>query len=364
MILGTLLALHRVRGAIGGVREFAHGSTQGARGNIRACLGVGPELFEPAPQRCHHVRRQHAQFVERRFLHHENGRVGQAFLVQHPAQVVLDFHRRRRLHTIQHHGHGDVAAGRIAQQLPRHRIRIAIGGRDEQPQVSRGEQLSGKRPVVVRDGVDVRSIEHREALGDLLVSQQHQGAGVLDRTIAVVGGRSRDGGIHELAADARQVREDTLGSERSGVVGVVNQERSARGGTNRTGSGHRVPHERVDQRGFTRAGGAADHREQRGVQGSDARQHVIVKLGNGPTDGLALLRRTGRGEGQRGGAQQVSGLLKRFDQRSGRCVFGAHAAIVPVFRRLRGVSRETPRTVAQRRSSSVRTSANARGTTL
>ena len=74
--------------------------------------------------------------------HGEQRRPGQALLAQHGGEVAADLLHRLRWHAVQHDRHRRAAGGRLAQQLPRHRVGVPGGGGDEQPEVG-GRRAAG-----------------------------------------------------------------------------------------------------------------------------------------------------------------------------------------------------------------------------
>ena len=293
-------------------------------------MSVRAERLEPVPQWRHRGGRQHSRLVERALLHHEDRCPVQPLGIQHAPQVLLDLRRRRRLHPVQDHGHRDVPAGGVAQQLPGDGVRVSVGRGHEQPEVRGGEQLARERPVLVGDRVHVRGVQDGQALGDARVPEQHERAGVLHGTGAAEARSRCRRGIGHRAAHPRKVRQHPLGGERPGVPRVVDQQGPPRGRTDGAGARHGVAHQGVDERGLARTRGAAHHREQRCVQGTDPGQDVVVQLGHGAGRVLALLRGARGGQRQSGGAQQVAGLLQRVDEGHGRRGLGVHTVIVPV----------------------------------
>ena len=170
----------------------------------------------------------------------------QAFPAEHRLQVGADLGFSGRRHPVQHHGHRDVAGGRVQQQPPGHGVGVAVGGGDKHPEVGRGQQLPGELAVVGGDGVDVGSVQQRDSLRHRRIGDQHQrgdrgrvgsGAGLAGRQWLAVHG----------AADPAQAREDPLVLEPATVGGVVQQDGLARGGTDGAGAGDGVPDERVDE---------------------------------------------------------------------------------------------------------------------
>jgi hypothetical protein len=63
---------------------------------------------------------------------------------------------------VEQHRQRGAALLRGLQDVPRHGVRIAGGGGDEQPEVGCGEQLRREPPVGRHDGVDVGSVEEGE----------------------------------------------------------------------------------------------------------------------------------------------------------------------------------------------------------
>ena len=80
----------------------------------------------------------------------------------HRAQVLADLREGPGRDAVEHQPDPEPRA-RAAQELPRHGVGVARGGRDEQPRVGRGEQLPRERAVGLHDGVDVGRVEKRQA---------------------------------------------------------------------------------------------------------------------------------------------------------------------------------------------------------
>ncbi len=60
-----------------------------------------------------------------------------------------------RRHAVEHERDRRPAVAGGVQQVPRHGVGVAGGGRDEEPAVGGGEQLVGECAVLREDGVDV-----------------------------------------------------------------------------------------------------------------------------------------------------------------------------------------------------------------
>ena len=71
---------------------------------------------------------------------------------------------------VEHERQRGAAVARRLQQLPRHGVGVAGGGRDEQPRVGRGEQLPRERAVGLHHRVDVGRVEQGEARRQRLAS--------------------------------------------------------------------------------------------------------------------------------------------------------------------------------------------------
>ena len=274
--------------------------------------------------------RQQAALVEPGLRDHVDAGVRQPVGGEHAAQVRLDVLLRAVRDAPEDDGDRDVPRGGLVQQLPRHGVRVAVGGGGEDPQVRRLQELAGQRAVGVRHGVDVRGVHDRDAGGQgRLGHERHgvHGAGV---------GLHGAGGLAPVHRDPGQVREHARAGEPVGVLGVVEQQRLARGGAQGGGTGHLVPHEGVHERGLARAGGSADHREQRGVERVQAGQDVVVDLVPGALALGPVRLGGGGGEGQLDGVQvrahaAHSGVDADAGDRPGRCgvrIGGFHRVIV------------------------------------
>ncbi len=87
-------------------------------------------------------------------------------LGQHLAEVGRDLAHHIGGNAVEHDRDGGAALARFAQQIPRDRVGVAGGGRDEDPQVCGGEQLGREIPVGRDDTVDVGRVEQGEAAAE------------------------------------------------------------------------------------------------------------------------------------------------------------------------------------------------------
>ena len=97
-------------------------------------------------------------------------------------------------------------------------------------------------------------------------------------------------GVVGLAVDPLELGQQAVLAEPLRVVGVVDEHRRPGRGAQHPGRGDAGADEGVDQRRLARAGRAADDREQRRVEGHQARDHVVLEL----VDHLARGRRAAR----------------------------------------------------------------------
>ena len=105
-----------------------------------------------------------------------------------------------------------------------------------------------------------------------------------------LGGDQLEGlGVGGGAGDPLEVGQQPVLAEPDGVVGVVDQHRGPGRRPQHAGLGDPVADQRVHQRGLAGAGGAADHGQQRGVDGHQPRQHVVLELVDHLLPGRALL---------------------------------------------------------------------------
>ena len=62
-------------------------------------------------------------------------------------------------HAVENERERRAAVARRTEELPRHRIGLAGGGRDEEPSVGRREELAGENTVLGEDGVNVGRVQ-------------------------------------------------------------------------------------------------------------------------------------------------------------------------------------------------------------
>ncbi len=191
---------------------------------------------------------------------------------------------------------GGAAVARRLQHVPRHRVGVARGGRHEQPRVGRGQQLPGERPVGLHDGVDVGRVEEGEPRRERVGRRQLEPAG---RRVA--------------AGRAGEAREDAVVLEPAHVAGVAHQHRRSRRRPQHAGRADLRAHQRVHERRLAGARRAAHDHQQRRVHLAQPRQQVVADLAGQLVAHAPRLRRGGRVERERHGAQ----LVAQRDQGSG-----------------------------------------------
>ena len=242
----------------------------------RACASA----VSPSSQLAHRRERGGWQepVLEPALGHDEQLRLAEPALVEHLAQVRRHLARVGR-HAVEHDGDDGAALARLLEQLPRDGVRVARGGRDEEPGVGGGEQLVGERAVLVGDRVDVGRVEQGDALGERGGRHELETA----RAAAAAAGRPRELGQHARALEPAQ------------VLRVAGQHGRPRRRPQHAGRAHLAADEAVDERRLARARRAADDHQERRVELAQARQQVVVDL-------LDELR---AGVPRRGGVRQV-----------------------------------------------------------
>ena len=160
---------------------------------------VGGQSVEPAPHRLELGRRDQP-VLERSLPDDEQLRVVEPALAEHLAQVVGDLGDGVGRDAVEHDRERGAALARALEQLPRHRVRVARGGRDEEPGVRGGEQLRAERAVLGDDGVDVRGVEQSQPRGQTLGRREHE----LGRA-ACTAGRPREPRQHALVLEPADV---------------------------------------------------------------------------------------------------------------------------------------------------------------
>ena len=234
---------------------------------------VGPELGQPTTDLGHLTRRQQPVVGERGLVHREERRVLQPTGGEHPGEVGRDRSDGVGRRPVEHDRHRGGPLRRLAQEAPRHLVGVPRCGGHEEPQVRRGEELGRQVSVALLDGVDVGSVEDGEALGHHVEGDELQGLGVVRRVM-----------------DPLELGQQPVGAEPVAVGGVVHQDRRTGRRTEHAGLGHDRTDEGVDQRGLAGAGRAADHREQRRLEGDDAWDDVVLELVDhlGPGEAMVL----------------------------------------------------------------------------
>ena len=203
------------------------------------------------------------QSVDKRLLlDRERRRGAEAFGAQHLLEVRSDLGGGTRRHAIEHQTDADPTGHRAAEELPRHRVGVAHGSRDEQPQIRRVQQLGGHGSVGVDDGVDVGRVEQGQRLGHSVAGDQ----------LDVVAG------LGSAAADPGQAGEDPVVSEPALSVGVVHQHRAAGRRAQHTRSRDFGAHQAVHQRRLPRSRRAADDGQHGSVHVAQAGQDIVLEL--------------------------------------------------------------------------------------
>ena len=191
-------------------------------------------------------------------------------------QVRGDVVLGARRHPVEHDGQRGAALLRGLQEVPRHRVGVAGGGGDEQPEVGGGEQLGGEPAVGADHGVDVGGVEDGEP------GVERRRGDELERAVVGAG-----------AAGAGQLGQHAGVGEPLHVVGVADQHGRAGGGAQHPGRGDLLADQGVHQRRLAGPGGAADDGEQRGVEAAQPGEDVVVELVDDLGPGLAGPRGTG-----------------------------------------------------------------------
>ena len=114
-------------------------AVEGLQDHLVAAHHVGGELAQPVPDRRNGCVRQQAVGVHPGLGDGEQRRAAQSALAHHLSQVRRHLVHGCRRHPVEHHRHDGLPLGRRAQVLPRDGIGVTRSGRDEQPQVGRGE---------------------------------------------------------------------------------------------------------------------------------------------------------------------------------------------------------------------------------
>ena len=228
-----------------------------------------------------HLGREHAVVVDHGLGDQEEAVHLDALPLEHGGEVGGELlgHAVAVRDAVHDHVDGHVALGGGAQHLPGHGVGVAVRGRDEEPQVRGAQQLAGELAVARGDGVDVGRVQQREALGDPLLAVQLEGG----LGVARSGARA--------SVDAGEAGQDAGPGEPRLVLRMVQQHGTTRGGPDRARTAHRRADEGIDEGGLPGAGRAADHHQQRRVEGGQARGDVVGELGErGAGLGAGLLR--------------------------------------------------------------------------
>ena len=125
------------------------------------------------------------------------------------------------------------AVARRTEELPRHRVGVAGGSRDEEPSVGRREELAGERAVLGEDGVDVGRVEEGEPLRKRLRRRELHVPGRASPPLA-----------------ARQAGQDSRAVEPLEVVRVEGEHRRAGRRAQDACRAHDRPHEAVQSVDF------------------------------------------------------------------------------------------------------------------
>jgi hypothetical protein len=147
------------------------------------------------------------------------------------------------------------------EELPRHRVGIAGGGRNEEPPVGRGQELVGERAILGEDGVDVGRVEEGEPLWKRSRRRELQ--------------RPRLG---LAAARPRQARQYARALEPLEVVRVEGEHRRAGRRAQHACRTHDRPDEAVQERRLPRPCRAADNDERGRVHLPEPREEIVVHL--------------------------------------------------------------------------------------
>ena len=210
---------------------------------------------------------------------------------------------------------GPALAGR-AQELPGNGIRVAGGGRDEEPAVRGGEQLVRERPVLRQHRVDVRRVEQREP------RWQRRRGDELERSR-----RTRPAG------DPRQAGQDAIALERSHVIRVTGEH-----GRPVVGRGTPAGLTMLPTRLLTSVDFPAPVEPpttiSAGVELPQARQQVVVDLRDEIVTGAAGVVGARDVELEPNRAKIVAEPLERLDQ------VGGHGSDLPAQRRAEACAAE------------------------
>ena len=307
---GLLLFLRGLGEGRDAPAERAHGAVQRPPGNLGPPRRICRQFAQPPPQGFHGFGGQHSEAVEGDLPDNEQPRCAEAFLLQHRPEVRAHLRLRGRRHPVQHHGHHDVPGGGVEEQLPGDGVSIAVGCCDKYPEVGGREQLSGELPVVIRDRVDVRSIQQRNPFRHRRMPHQHQGRyGGGIRCGAGAAGWHRS--VHHSTPDTAQARQHALVFEPACVSRIVQQDRLPGGWADGTGPRDGVAHEGIHEGGFPGTGGSAHDRQQRSVQAAETRKDVVIQLRQRIPDIKAGGVRSRQRERQHGRAEVAADSLEQ-----------------------------------------------------
>ena len=241
------LLLASIRNAGHARIEIGDGTAQRARGDTGSGCAIAGDPFEPGARAVDRGGRQHAELIERLLVDREDGGVRESAVGEHRAQVGQHFVGGTGGHAVEHDADRDLPRGGALEQAPRHGVGVAVGGRDEEPQVGGGEQLCREGAVLVGDRVDVGGVDDRERSRNLLVLEQHEladacGFGSVARGIRC-GARRADAAPH-----AREPGKNTVAREPAGIHGGVHENRLPCRRANDAHAGRRHAEQRVDDR--------------------------------------------------------------------------------------------------------------------
>lgn len=168
-----------------------------------------------------------------------------------------------------------------AQEVPGDGVGVAGGGGDHHPDVGGGDEFGGEQAVAGDQGVDVGGVEEGEAAGQGRggLDAQDGGVGAAGVVVLVEVGAGAAAVVPGGVRDAGEAGQDAAGAEPVVVVGVADQDRGAGGGAQHARFADLPSDQGVDQGGLAGAGGAADDREEGRLGGAEARQQVVVELG-------------------------------------------------------------------------------------
>lgn len=162
--------------------------------------------------------------------------------------------------------------------MPRHRVRVPGRGGHHDPYVGGADEFGGQDPVPYDEGVDVGGVQERESPGQGRRGL-HAEDGVVAVPVAEVVQPVRVGDLTRRQPHPGQLRQHPHPGEPVVVVRVADEHGGPRRRAQHTGLTDPAPHQGVDQRRLARAGGTADHREQRRLGILEPGYEVVVELG-------------------------------------------------------------------------------------